>query len=129
MRRPVSVAIAALVLAAALAWPPSDAAPAGPRFVSGIADLPLMPGLSEQPEQAVVFENHNGRIVRATAIGHLAKPAVQQYYRDALPALGWLAAGADRFVREGELLRLELVTGDRGLAVRFSLSPHQMPAK
>ena len=129
MRRPVSGVIAVLVLAAGLAWPVSDAAPGGPRFVSGIADLPLMPGLSERPEQAVVFENRNGRIVRATAIGRLAKPAVRRYYRDALPALGWLPAGADRFVREGELLRLELVSGDRGLAVRFSLSPHQTPAK
>lgn len=116
-----------LLAAALLAAAPGGRAEAAPAFLSAVADLPLMPGLTESPGQTVVFDTPGGRIVRSAAAGALEEAAVRRYYRAALPGLGWTAVGAaggsDRFVREGEALLLEYVRGGAGLVVRFSLSP------
>ncbi len=95
-----------------------------PGFLSAIADLPLTPGLAERIEDSVVFEHRNGRIVRAIAVGRVSVAEVRRFYLQALPALGWEPAGADRFVREGERLQLDLLPGDGRLTVRFALAPH-----
>ena len=122
-------AFPAVLLAACLTWLPLARVHAQAVFLSGIADLPLMPGLAEQFEAGLVFDNQDGRIVRATAIGRLQAAAVRRYYRAALPALGWRPVGADRYLREGELLRLELMPRDGGIAVGFALAPSLVPSR
>jgi hypothetical protein len=96
---------------------------AGERFFSMVEDLPLMPGLTEIVEAGLMFDNPRGRIVTMFAKGNVARPAVLDYYRGALPQLGWEASGSDRFRREGEILRLEFTKETAGLIVRFALSP------
>lgn len=102
-------------------------------FVSGVDDLPLMPGLAALPTQTVVFDAPGGRIVEAWADGTVSREAVLSFYDATLPQLGWTAAAPDLFRREGETLRLEFppdaaagaqpAAASGTLLVRFYLSP------
>lgn len=100
------------------------AAASGP-FVIGIDDLPLMPGLTQLADRNVVFDAPSGRIVEAYATGAVAAEAVREFYAGTLPQLGWRGIGGDRYVREGETLRLEFpdAPADDRVLVRFYLSP------
>jgi hypothetical protein len=115
---------------AILLWLFALPALAADAFVSGINDLPLMPGLRALPGEGTVFDAPAGRVVEAWADGAVAREAVLSFYAATLPQLGWSAAGPDLFRREGESLRLEFpAAGPRGdratgtLLVRFYLSP------
>ena len=82
-----------------------------------------MSGLASVSETGMVFDTPAGRIVESFAAGDVERAAVLGFYRDTLPALGWAAEGAGRFVREGEILALDFF-GDGGeLVVRFTLAP------
>lgn len=98
-----------------------------PRFVAGLEDLPLMPGLSTLEDAAVVFDTPQGRIVEAFATGAVSRAAIEAFYAETLPQLGWTQADGGSWRREGEALRLEFVEGSenrgQGLIVRFALSP------
>lgn len=94
-------------------------------FFTVIQDLPLMPGLTELSDQGVVFDNPGGRIVEAYAQGWVAGSAVEQFYGQTLPQLGWTAAAPGSFLREGEQLELAVLRdgGSEGTLVRFVLKP------
>lgn len=92
-------------------------------FVTGVEDLPLMPGLVEDTEAALVFDEPGGRLVEAYAYGPLSADEVTAFYSAVLPELGWRPIGELAFLREGEMLRIGLVPGDEGLVVQFVLSP------
>ena len=92
-------------------------------FFSGIADLPLMPGLIEDDEAGLVFDKPDGRIVEVYASGITTPSAVADFYQRTLPQLGWSQLGLLEFTREGEALRIT-VTKENGTSVaRFALSP------
>lgn len=121
-RRARPVACAALALAILLLV----GAPAGAddgRFVDGIEDLPLMPGLQSMPTASTAFEALAGRIVVAFAEGTVAMEDVRAFYDATLPQLGWERIEADRWVRAGEELNLDAVIERGGLVVRFELVP------
>ncbi len=89
-------------------------------FFDGFPDLPLMPGLTERPESAVVFDHATGQVATAVASGPVEPAAVRQFYRRTLPPLGWVpecaapdCAPPDRYRREGQALELKL-SPDRG---------------
>jgi hypothetical protein len=94
-------------------------------FVSGIDDMPLMPGLRQLVERNVVFDAPSGRIVEAYAEGQVARDAVRRFYARTLPQLGWRKRTGDFYSREGETLRLEFPDARSGgiTTVRFFLSP------
>jgi len=95
-------------------------------FVSGIEDLPLMPGLTETEEGSLVFESATGRFVEVYAIGEMDAAGVSAFYGESLPQLGWQQVSATLFRREGEILMIEPLasSGSGGpLTVRFALSP------
>ncbi|MEQ8588049.1 MAG: hypothetical protein RLO01_14855 [Thalassobaculaceae bacterium] len=112
---------AALALAVLLLFQ----APAGAdgRFVDGIEDLPLMPGLNSMPAASTAFDALAGRIVVAFAEGTVAMEDVRAFYDATLPQLGWERMEADRWVRAGEELNLDAVIERGGLVVRFELVP------
>ncbi|HEV2551426.1 MAG TPA: hypothetical protein VGU20_29215 [Stellaceae bacterium] len=92
-------------------------------FVPGTEDVPLMAGLAPVAGSSVVFDKPEGRIVEAQAAGKVTRAAVRAFYEASLPRLGWSAAGADAWRREGEVLRLDY-REERGLlTVGFTLSP------
>lgn len=119
-RLAVPVALAALLAASA-----SQAAD----FFSAIRDLPLMPGLEERSEAAIVFDHEGGQVTTALATGPVEREAVRQFYRRALPSLGWVPECAaprcplpDQYNREGEALELELAAERGETAARFLLT-------
>ncbi|HEX6977803.1 MAG TPA: hypothetical protein VF342_00755 [Alphaproteobacteria bacterium] len=126
MLRVLSHLLSLVVLGAYVAM--SGMAVAADRFVIGIEDMPLMPGLVVLADRGVVFDAPAGRIIEAYAEGAVARDSVRDFYARTLPQLGWRATGPDRFVREGETLRLEFLDPREGadgrrLMVRFFISP------
>ena len=97
-------------------------------FVSGIDDLPLMPGLTMIEDGSVEFESPLGRLVEARAHGRVKPEAVSVFYSRVLPELGWSANDAQTFSREKEILKITFPDDGEDqsrLTVRFSLSPGQ----
>ena len=98
-------------------------------FFHGFTDLPLMPGLTERPEAAVVFDHATGQVATAVASGPVEPAAIRQFYRRTLQPLGWVpdcaapdCAPPDRFRRDGEVLELELTSTDDATTARFLLT-------
>jgi hypothetical protein len=85
--------------------------------------MPLLPGLSEDTSSGVSFDTAGGRIVEAIARGNVTEREVLDFYRQALPQLGWTAESATEYRRGGEKLRIELESDEQGLVVRYSISP------
>ncbi|NKB20460.1 MAG: hypothetical protein GKS01_08175 [Alphaproteobacteria bacterium] len=97
-------------------------------FLSVIDDLPLMEGLAEVKGSALVFSTPQGRIAEVSAKG-ISGAATQPkkvlaFYVRTLPQLGWKAAGATSWVREGERLRLAVLVKKGVLTAQFSLTPN-----
>ena len=107
-----------LVSAPCAAW-----AQAVPGFLSTMGDVPLAPGLSERPELGLTFDDPAGRIVEAYAAGQTTRDAVTAFYHATLPGLGWTELGSGRYRRDKEVLLIEFVGADSGIAVRYLLSP------
>lgn len=92
-------------------------------FMNDVPDLPLMEGLEEVPEQSIVFDKPEGRIVETFAVGTVTQDAVVAFYRETLPQLGWTAKGPATYHRGDEQLVLAFTPAREGLIVRFTLSP------
>lgn len=103
---------------------PAEAARAeSTRYVAGVADLPLMPGLDEMKESALVFDKPGGRIVEAFAAGAVTRGEVMSFYESTLPQLGWRRDRSGGYLREGERLKLTLTEAAGNVTVQFQLSP------
>jgi hypothetical protein len=98
-----AAALAALLLAGLGALKPAAA-----QFVPGIAELPVLAGLTPEPEGPVVFDTPEGRIVTTSLTGAVAENAVRDFYGATLVQLGWRKLAAGHFRREGESLRLRI---------------------
>ena len=92
-------------------------------FLEGLEDVPLMPGLSVVADAGMVFDTPGGRIVESYATGALRRGTVIGFYAETLPALGWDARSEVRYVREGEVLTLDIFGAEGDLLVRFTLAP------
>lgn len=90
-------------------------------YLAEFEDLPLAPGLAEQPG-GTLFESPAGRIVETTARGDAAPETVKAFYRQTLPQLGWEPADGG-YRRDGELLRIDIDGSQQPLTVRFSVVP------
>ncbi|MDF1721213.1 MAG: hypothetical protein P1U65_11105 [Minwuia sp.] len=86
-------------------------------------DIPLMDGLSEVVEAGTVFESATGRVIVVETTGAVAARSIEGYYEQVLPELGWRADGANRFLRDGELLALTISRAAGLTLVVFRLSP------
>ena len=98
-------------------------------------DLPLMEGLVENREAALLFDSPDGRIINAEASGALKANEVNNFYRMVLPSLGWkmnnnksnCEDGVQYCLfanREKESLTLNVIENTSGLKVLFALSPN-----
>jgi len=110
-------AILAILMLAA-----SPVAAADGAYLIEFEDLPLAPGLTENPG-GMLFESPTGRIVEATASGQVAAQQVLSFYLQALPQLGWEKVGENSFLRDNELLRIDVDGKGRATVVRFSVVP------
>ena len=95
-------------------------------FLSVVEDIPLMTGLVEDQDRAVVFETRDGRIAEAFAVGDVDKKEVIRFYKSSLPQLGWTSNSSTKFWREDEILELIFLIADnkpRKVIVYFKVSP------
>lgn len=95
---------------------------AAQRYVTGVEDVPLMPGL-EAVDGGVAFDSPQGRIVVAFAKGAASREDTLVYYARSLPQLGWQRLDELTFRREGETLRLDFGGTTGALTVRFTIAP------
>lgn len=92
-------------------------------YSSVMDDFPLMQGMKERPEDTVFFDNPGGRIVEFSAATAQSPEAVKNFYRQALPPLGWKVALPTKFVRDTETLKIDFDKKDGETIVHFALAP------
>ncbi len=103
--------------------PVNEAPPDVTSFVAGFEALPLMPGLQNVAGSGVVFETPTCRIVESTAAGITTPEAIEIFYAQSLPQLGWERFSETKYRRENEILNLEIVSDADHVVVHFFLSP------
>lgn len=103
------------------------AAPAGASeqlFFSDLSDIPLMQGLYEVTDKAVIFDKPEGRIVEAVAVSESENVSnIKAFYDSALPQLGWVREAEGLFVRPGEGLRVVCGAEGKLSTVRLTVFP------
>ena len=87
-----------------------------------VGDLPLMAGMTIEPELGFAFDSPGGRIVLVFAASQAESAGVLAYYNDALSSLGW-AGGDGSWERGEESLSLAQVDTSVGRLWRIRLSP------
>ena len=93
-------------------------------YSSVIDDLPLMQGMTEKPDDVLVFDKPGGRIVEFSAATSATAESVRSFYQQTLPPLGWKAGAPMSFIRDTETLKINFdKTGGKTL-VRFTLTPN-----
>lgn len=92
-------------------------------FVRGTDDLPVAPGLTQRPDDGLVFEVPQGRIVTAYLEGRVGMDDVIAFYTRTLPQLGWQPAGPGRFARAGEALMIEPLLPGPPTVIRLTVVP------
>ncbi|MCB9987777.1 MAG: hypothetical protein H6868_00420 [Rhodospirillales bacterium] len=98
--------------------------PLAPRFFEMLPDVPLMDGLYEIPEGALVFDKPEGRIIESLAVTEAADAEkLASFYDVTLPQLGWVSVGIGQFVRQGEALSYRIVPQDDSLLIYFEVRP------
>ena len=87
-----------------------------------VGDLPIMAGMTIEPELGFAFDSPGGRIVLVFVSSSADRDGVFAYYNEALSSLGW--AGADgSWERGDESLGLAQVDTSVGRLWRIRLSP------
>lgn len=95
-----------------------------PQFSNTVSDFPLMPGLIEMEEQAVLFDRPEGRIVEIVAYVQAGSPdTISAYYNRILPQLGWTRRATNLFAREQEKLSFDFEALQTGYYVTFRIEP------
>ena len=116
--------LAGLVMPAGVAMPSAAFADNAETYLSYLPDVPLMSGMTEVADQAVVFDKAEGRVMETAVLAPLnSEKDVFDFYGTTLPALGWQKLTPDRFLRNGEQLVVKWEKVSDGALVRFSLSP------
>ncbi len=98
-------------------------------FFSTLPDIPLIEGFQERSAEAFNFDTPAGRIVEAEAMGPGEPAALLLFYSQVLRELGWINHDRGDYVRDGELLSIEVSEAgetDRNgplLRVRLYLRP------
>ena len=93
------------------------------KFLTGFSDLPIMPGMQELPDANISFDTASGRIVEAFAKTEQTVERILSFYKDVLPQLGWRAEKDTMFVRDTEILIIDLRKDGDSVIVQFSLEP------
>lgn len=95
-------------------------------FFEALYDVPIMPGLQELKDQAMLFDKPDGRIASVVAASKtLPKAEVARFYHDSLPQLGWIKTSENQYVRGSDLLYFEVVAKPPLTIVHFTLSPRK----
>jgi hypothetical protein len=85
-------------------------------------DVPIMNGLSVEPELGFAFDSPNGRIVMIFASTEASASNIMMFYGSTLAQLGW-GGGKGNWVRGEEKLAIGVVQTSRGPLWRIMLQP------
>lgn len=95
--------------------------------------IPLMEGLVENKEEALLFDSPQGRIINAVASGAIEGKKIYEYYTAVLPSLGWIVEMRKKCdenaelclsaIRDKESLSLLIDVKSGTSTVTYSLSP------
>ena len=96
-----------------------------PVFSSVMSDLPIMPGLIEDADAALLFDKPDGRIIETRATGHVPAHIIKNFYDRALPALGWQPIEPDTYVRNGEKLSYVITQQNAQSVLNLSVTPRE----
>lgn len=101
----------------------STPAVAKTQFISGTADVPLMPQLQESDASAqATFASPHGKILSTIMHGTVSPNEILAYYDGTLPNLGWHKKSTGKYAREGETLTIKIKKYRNRIAfVEFSL--------
>ena len=96
--------------------------------------IPLMDGLVENGDEALLFDSPEGRIIDAAASGQANAKEIYTYYRVVLPSLGWIVEQNRQCetailycisaVRDQESLMLNINSAGDISTITYSLSPN-----
>jgi hypothetical protein len=93
-------------------------------YFEALYDVPIMAGLEEIKEQAMLFDKPGGRIASVVAVSKTVNTKdIQGFYDLSLPQLGWKKTAENQYVRGEDRLVLELVRRPPVTIVHFTLSP------
>lgn len=94
------------------------------RYFEALYDVPVMPGLEELPDQAMLFDKPDGRIASVVAATKTVKEAdIRRFYEDTLSQMGWRKASGNQYVRGGDRLSMEIAVRPPLTVVHFTLEP------
>ena len=103
----------------------SAAEGAAVQFISSLPDVPVIEGARDLPDEGLVFDKPDGRIIDAVLdLGALRKGEVLAFYTETLPQMGWFSLGEATFERDGELLQLLFHTVDGVSILKIRVMPH-----
>lgn len=96
-------------------------------FFLDLPDVPRIAGFVEVEDEGMAFDTAQGRVAEVVAVGQgFSTAAVISFYRDNLPAFGWVEndhdVGGLIFVREGEKLRIVVQNEGDGVLLQMSSS-------
>ena len=95
-----------------------------PVFFEALYDVPVMPGLEEVKEQAMLFDKPDGRIASVVAASKtLSAGDISRFYDESLPQLGWKKTAQNQYVRGSDRLVMDLSKSPPLTVVHFTLSP------
>lgn len=84
----------------------SGASALADKFVAGMGDLPLAPGLITTEDDVTIIDDEEQRFVETEAHGAKDQKKIKRYYKQTLSNLGWESRG-DHFERENEILTIQ----------------------
>ena len=103
---------------------PSATQMAMPPFFEILPDIPVMPGMQELVDEAIIFDKPEGRFIKTTAISEShTKSQIIQFYSKALPALGWMKISDLKYKRGTYLLTIAVEQTDNIQIIYFTVEP------
>lgn len=114
-----------LALVALILFPvAAHAQNAKPVFFEALYDVPVMPGLEELKDQAMLFDKPDGRIASVVAASRsLSGAQIIRFYEEALPQLGWKKFKQNQYIRGKDRLVMDVTKTPPLTVVHFTLSP------
>ena len=94
------------------------------QFFVSMQDMPLMPGLVELPDQAIVFDKPEGRIIESLVYADgLSFAEIRHYYESVLPQFGWSRIAQNAFERGDERLQMSFEGQEGESFLRMTVVP------
>jgi hypothetical protein len=95
-----------------------------PVFFEALYDVPVMPGLEEVKDQAMLFDKPDGRIASVVAASKTLNASdITRFYDESLPQLGWKKTSQNQYVRGSDRLVMDLTKTPPLTVVHFTLAP------